>query len=112
MANLTLTAYNSKYSNRRFVEKRDIQDGFKDSGFRINNFVSSQNTWTKEQLETRDREMREKFLNLWPMIDSAFEWSNDAYEERALDDDFDFTGRKIAAYSFMGLGLLLKPGPI
>lgn len=102
MANLTLTAYNSKYSNRRFVEKRDMQDGFKDSGFRINNFVSSQNTWTKEQLEARDREMREKFLNLWPMIDSTFGWSNDAYEERALDEDFDFTGRKIAAYSFMG----------
>lgn len=42
MANLTLTAYNSKYSNRRFVEKRDMENGFKQSGFRINHFVCEQ----------------------------------------------------------------------
>lgn len=102
MANLTLTAYNSKYSNRRFVEKRDMDDGFKDSGFRINKYVSLQDEWGEAQLEERDKLMREKFLSLWPMISSDFEWSNDVYDEHALDDDFDFSGRKIAAYSFMG----------
>ena len=30
IANLTLTAYNSKYSNNTFVEKRDMQNGLKD----------------------------------------------------------------------------------
>ena len=102
MANLTLTAYNSKYSNRRFIEKRDMTDGFKDSGFRINQYVSQQTEWGEKQLEERNELMRKKFLNLWPMISSDFEWSNDVYDEHALDDDFDFSGRKIAAYSFMG----------
>ncbi|WP_232202868.1 HNH endonuclease family protein [Olsenella sp. oral taxon 809] len=102
MANLTLTAYNSKYSNRRFVEKRDMEDGFKDSGFRINKYVSLQDVWGEKQLEERDELMREKFLSLWPMISSDFEWSNDVYDEHELDDDFDFSGRKIAAYTFMG----------
>ena len=35
MANLTLTAYNSKYSNNSFLEKRDMANGFKDSGIRM-----------------------------------------------------------------------------
>lgn len=46
--------------------------------------------------------MKKRFLELWPSIESNFEWGNDAYEEHALDDDFSFTGRQIAAYSFMG----------
>lgn len=28
LANLTLTAYNSKYSNKSFAEKKTIEDGF------------------------------------------------------------------------------------
>lgn len=108
MANLTLTAYNSKYSNRRFVEKRDMENGFKSSGFRINNYVCQQEAWGEKQLEERDSLMRKRFLQLWPMITSTFEWSNDSYEEHALDDDFDFTGRKIAAYSFMGSRFTVK----
>lgn len=102
MANLTLTAYNSKYSNRRFLEKRDMEDGFKDSGFRINSYACQQDAWGEDQLKERDKQMRKRFLALWPMVSSTFEWSNDAYEEHALDDDFDFTGRQIAAYNFMG----------
>lgn len=102
MANLTLTAYNSKYSNRRFVEKRDMENGFKQSGFRINGFVCQQEAWGEEQLKARNELMKRKFLELWPPIESDFEWGNDAYEEHALDDDFSFTGRQIAAYSFMG----------
>ena len=102
MANLTLTAYNSKYSNRRFVEKRDMENGFEQSGFRINCFVCQHEAWGEDQLKARNELMKKKFLELWPSIKSDFEWRNDAYEEHTLDDDFSFTGRHIAAYSFMG----------
>ena len=76
MANLTLTAYNSKYSNRRFVEKRDMENGFKQSGFRINGFVCQQEAWGEEQLKARNELIKRKFLELWPPIESDFEWSN------------------------------------
>ena len=36
IANLTLTGYNSKYSNSDFAEKRDISNGFRESGLRMN----------------------------------------------------------------------------
>ncbi len=108
MANLTLTAYNSRYSNRRFIEKRNMKNGFKDSGFMLNEYVKAQKKWSEKQLKERDQIMRNRFLELWPMITSDFEWSNDAYEEHALGDDFDFTGRKIAAYSFVGSRFAVK----
>lgn len=102
MANLTLTAYNSNYSNRRFTEKRDMSNGFKASGFRMNRFVCEQDEWGEAQLIKRNEQMKKRFLEMWPMTTSSFEWSKDAYEEHALDDDFEFKGRQIAAYSFMG----------
>lgn len=42
MANLTLTAYNSQYSNLTFLEKRDMEKGFKESAFRLNNYVKEE----------------------------------------------------------------------
>lgn len=36
IANLTLTAYNSKYSNSSFAEKKTMQNGFDESGIRMN----------------------------------------------------------------------------
>ncbi len=36
LGNLTLTRYNSRYSDRPFAEKRDIEDGFKHSPLHLN----------------------------------------------------------------------------
>ncbi|GHS48536.1 hypothetical protein JP0126_11080 [Helicobacter pylori] len=36
IGNLTLTGYNSEYSNKSFQEKRDMEKGFKDSPLRLN----------------------------------------------------------------------------
>ncbi|MCC8079845.1 MAG: DUF262 domain-containing protein [Oscillospiraceae bacterium] len=36
IANLTLTAYNSKYSNSPFSEKKSMKNGFRESGIRMN----------------------------------------------------------------------------
>lgn len=36
LGNLTLTGYNSEYSDRSFVEKRDMENGFKDSPIKMN----------------------------------------------------------------------------
>ena len=102
LANLTLTGYNSQYSNKRFVEKRDAKNGFKDSGLRMNRWISEQDTWTEAQLKERNRMLEEEFLQLWPMLTSNYIPQSDIHEEVSLADDFDFRYRKIAAYSFMG----------
>ena len=50
IANLTLTAYNSKYSNSTFVEKKTMKNGFEDSGIRLNTYVSKKDKWTLAEL--------------------------------------------------------------
>ena len=57
MANLTLTAYNSQYSNLTFLEKRDMEKGFKESAFRLNNYVKSCDKSTEDELNERQKEL-------------------------------------------------------
>lgn len=45
LSNLTLTAYNLKYSNNPFLDKRDMPHGFKDSGLRINQWIAQKERW-------------------------------------------------------------------
>ena len=40
IANLTLTGYNSTYSNKSFPEKKTIENGFLQSGLRLNQYIA------------------------------------------------------------------------
>jgi len=42
LGNLTLTGYNSTYSDRPFEEKKTVEGGFADSSVRLNKFVREQ----------------------------------------------------------------------
>lgn len=109
LANVTLTAYNSSYSNATFVEKRDASNGFKDSGFRINAFVKEQAQWGVPELECRTAELKQKALQLWPMPETSYQPPATIHEEASLGDGGDaLMGRKIAAYTFMGARYSVK----
>lgn len=101
MANITLTGYNSQYSNLSFQDKRDMEKGFKDSAFRLNHFVQTCDKWTEEELKMRQRELLGVFLKLWPLPQKTFEPVKVEAEAAALDDeDTDFTGKKLQAYRY------------
>lgn len=104
MANLTLTGYNSQYSNLTFVEKRDMDKGFKDSAFRLNNYVKSCEQWTEVELKQRQQDLFQVFMALWPMPSTTFEVTKQEAESASLDDeDFEFTGKKLQAYILHGV---------
>ena len=104
IANITLTGYNSQYSNLTFAEKRDMDKGFKDSSFRLNNYVKSCDQWTEKELKERQQDLLNVFMNLWPMPSTTFEPVKQEVESASLDDeDFEFTGKKIQAYIFHGV---------
>ena len=69
LANLTLTAYNSSYSNRPFENKKNMVGGFNDSAVRLNKFVREQNEWKGKQMARRGRELAGRALKIWPSID-------------------------------------------
>ena len=104
MANLTLTGYNSQYSNLPFVEKRDMEKGFNDSAFRLNNDVKTCDKWTEDELIQRQGTLFNVALKLWPMPSTSFRPVEKELETASLDDeDFEFTGKKLQAYSYRGI---------
>lgn len=102
ISNLTLTAYNSRYSNRTFKEKLSMEDGFKDSPLPLNSWIGEQKKWTLDELEQRSDIMVEQFLKLWPLPKIDFIPKQATSSQHSLDDDFDFTGTRIVSYTFMG----------
>ena len=87
MANLTLTAYNSQYSNLTFLEKRDMEKGFKESAFRLNNYLKSCDKWTEDELKERQKELLGVFMKLWPMPSTTFKPTKQEAESASLDVD-------------------------
>ena len=67
LGNLTLTAYNSTYSNRPFEEKKSLKGGFRQSAVRFNLDVRDESTWTAEQIISRGERLANRALNkVWP----------------------------------------------
>jgi uncharacterized protein with ParB-like and HNH nuclease domain len=101
IANLTLTAYNSKYSNRSFTEKRNLPEcGFKESGIKLNQYISDFTTWTEIELEKRQSFLNEKALKLWKLPQTDFQPEEKPADIHSLGEDFDFTGYYIKSYVF------------
>ncbi|MBE3130315.1 MAG: DUF1524 domain-containing protein, partial [Acidobacteria bacterium] len=71
--NLTLTGYNSTYSDRPFDEKKTITGGFNESSVRLNKFVREQQVWTSAEMERRGKELARRALSIWPplVVDKA-----------------------------------------
>lgn len=100
IANLTLTAYNSKYSNSSFTEKRTMKNGFKDSGIRLNQWVADKDRWTLSELEGRSKYLVGRALEVWPELTTEFRPAEKQLDSYTLDDDMDMTGRQIARFTF------------
>lgn len=102
LANLTLTAYNSRYSNSPFAEKRDMPHGFKDSGLRINQWVGRKEQWGLPELEERDQLLKNAVIGIWPYPTSNYHPQKKQMDAIALDEDVILTGRVLSKYSFKG----------
>ena len=73
LGNLTLTGYNSTYSDRPFDEKKKIKNGFSDSSVRLNKYVREQTKWTVAEIEKRGSILAKEALHIWPplIVDAA-----------------------------------------
>ena len=65
LGNLTLTGYNAEYSNRFFIEKRDMKRGFKDSGLRLNRDLAVLGKWTEEEIKKRAERLSKLAVRIW-----------------------------------------------
>ena len=65
LGNLTLTGYNSEYSDRPFKEKRDMEGGFKISPLKLNAGLGQLDTWNEVAIKTRAGSLAESALDVW-----------------------------------------------
>jgi uncharacterized protein with ParB-like and HNH nuclease domain/predicted transport protein len=93
IGNLTLTRYNSEFSDRPFPEKRDFPDGgFKTSPLALNQGLGELDTWNESTISKRADALAKKALLVWP------EPKADAAEIKALLNKQKSLGRASYAY--------------
>ncbi len=65
LGNLTLTGYNSEYSDRPFVEKRDMEGGFKMSPLRLNEGIGWLERWDEGAIQIRADRLADLAASVW-----------------------------------------------
>lgn len=65
LGNLTLTGYNSEYSDRPFADKRDIKGGFAMSPLQLNEGIGSLQRWDEQAIEHRAQLLSDRATEVW-----------------------------------------------
>ena len=73
LGNLTLTGYNSEYSDSSFSNKRDMENGFAQSPLKLNDGLGQVARWDRQSIEARSMVLAQKALEIWsiPKVDEA-----------------------------------------
>ncbi len=100
IGNLTLTGYNSEMRNYTFVKKRDIKDGFKNSNLRLNRSLAERDKWDKDEIVDRAGELFKIAKDIWQYPKTDYSIDEEKVKLYTLNDQKNFTGEKIIAYSF------------
>ena len=100
LGNLTLTGYNSEYSDRQFTEKRDMEGGFKQSPLKLNDGLGQLEQWNEEAIKGRAGKLAGLAAQVWagPQLDAAV---LAAYQPRQVSNE---------TYSIQDHPNLLAPG--
>ncbi|GAA7435005.1 DUF262 and DUF1524 domain-containing protein [Helicobacter pylori] len=91
IGNLTLTGYNSEYSNRSFQEKRDMEKGFKQSPLKLNQSLKDLESFDEEKIKKRANDLADWALKIWtyPKLDAeTLEKYKPKKEKKVYDSSF------------------------
>lgn len=100
IGNLTVTGYNSSYSNSPFTRKKSMEEGFDDSPYRLNSYLKTLDTWGLPEIEERTRRLTEIARTYWAIPQTSFRPPAAILDKVALGDDTEFRGKSITAYEF------------
>ena len=90
LGNLTLTGYNTEYSDRPFTEKRDMTGGFKESPLKLNAGLGLLETWNEAAIHERATWLAGQAIAVWdsPKLDDA---TLNAYQPTKVKTASDYT---------------------
>lgn len=83
LSNLTITAYNSEYSNKPFNVKVTMQHGYKDSIYNMTNFLAKFEKFGLKEMQQREEEMVDAALNYCniPFLDEIHEKKKQVFDK-------------------------------
>lgn len=108
IGNLTVTGYNSSYSNSSFTDKLTRTDGFLASPYRLNARVKSAPIWDMHQIEGRTKELTALALEYWPLPQTEFTPRIAPLPTVPMGDEENFTNQVISAFEFQGAKKTVK----
>lgn len=103
IGNLTLTAYNSNYSNLSFQKKKTMEEkGFLSSKLFLNDYIKKCNEWGERQIKKRADILYKKAEKIWWIPDVVEDNEIEKTEWINWDEDVDITSKKILQVEVMG----------
>ncbi|MFA5344348.1 MAG: DUF262 domain-containing protein [Kiritimatiellia bacterium] len=101
LGNLTLTGYNSEYSDRPFKEKRDREGGFRHSPLKLNQGLAECEVWNESSIQARAQRLAREAAVIWPapQLTEDILAAYRSQEKVALTSDYT-----IADHPYLGTG--------
>ncbi|WP_187920571.1 DUF262 and DUF1524 domain-containing protein [Helicobacter pylori] len=98
IGNLTLTGYNQEYSNKSFQEKRDMENGFKQSPLRLNQSLKDLESFGEEEIKKRANDLADWALKIWtyPNLDAE---TLEKYKPKKEKKTYDLSSYKFGSHS-------------
>ncbi len=98
IGNLTLTGYNTEYSNRSFQEKQGMEKGFKDSPLRLNQGLRDLKSFGEEEIKKRANDLADLALEIWtyPKLDAEI---LEKYKPKKEKKVYDLSSYKFGSHS-------------
>ncbi|MGN8402871.1 GmrSD restriction endonuclease domain-containing protein [Helicobacter pylori] len=98
IGNLTLTGYNQEYSNKSFQEKRDMENGFKQSSLKLNQSLKDLESFGEKEIEKRANDLADWALKIWtyPKLDAE---TLEKYKPKKEKKVYDLSSYKFSSNS-------------
>jgi predicted transport protein len=71
LGNLSLTGYNSEYSDRPFSEKKSMTGGFAESPLRLNALIGKAEKWDEREIINRAQALALEAKEIWPSLNMS-----------------------------------------
>ncbi|GAA9507794.1 DUF262 and DUF1524 domain-containing protein [Helicobacter pylori] len=112
IGNLTLTGYNTEYSNKSFQEKRDMEKGFKQSPLKLNQSLRDLESFGEEEIKKRANDLADWALKIWtyPKLDAEtlekYKPKKDKKEKKVYDlSSYNFGSHSRELFDILSKGI-------
>ncbi|GAA9660332.1 DUF262 and DUF1524 domain-containing protein [Helicobacter pylori] len=101
IGNLTLTGYNPEYSNKPFQEKRDMENGFKQSSLKLNQSLKDLESFGEKEIEKRVSDLADWALKIWtyPNLDAETLEKYKPKKDKKEKKVYDLSSYKFSSHS-------------